>query len=341
MIPCSSCHRHVREIDTVCPFCGAERRTIGAGLAGVGALAVVAVLGASGCAARPGLGEDGVTTSTSSTSTSTSTSTSESDTTTESDSDSETTITTLGDGDGDPTDDSNISLSFYACSDPYDWSISECDPIYQDCPEGEKCVAYSDDGQTLDANKCVPVTGDGASGEPCTYGGVVEGTDDCDADNACFDVVEQDGVLVGTCTPFCQPPLDDPTCGDGLGCFIPVGQDESVALCLPGCDPLLQDCAMDQLCVWGNADFVCLDGPGGGLGNGEPCVPHDQCAPGLVCANGTFLPDCAAPNCCTEYCDINDPNYVCTNPNYMCTPFWLDEPPPPEYANIGACVVPP
>src|SRR5690606_11901381 len=99
----------------------------------------------------------------------------------------------------------------------------------------EKCVAYASEGQTLDANKCVPVTGDGATGEPCMYGGVVEATDDCDADNACFDVVEQDGVLVGTCTPFCQPPLDDPMCGDGLGCFNPDGHDRSVALCLPGC----------------------------------------------------------------------------------------------------------
>jgi hypothetical protein len=46
----------------------------------------------------------------------------------------------------------------------------------QDCPEGEKCVAFASAGDDWDATKCVPVTGSQAADEPCSYGGMVEAT---------------------------------------------------------------------------------------------------------------------------------------------------------------------
>src|SRR5262245_54015313 len=64
--------------------------------------------------------------------------------------------------------------------------LSECDPFAMDCPDAEKCVPFSSTGTNWDANHCVPVTGTSAAGEPCTYGGVVEATDDCDANTICW-----------------------------------------------------------------------------------------------------------------------------------------------------------
>ncbi len=50
--------------------------------------------------------------------------------------------------------------------------VTPCDVFKQDCPEGEKCSAYADDGGTSwNASKCVPVNGDGQPGEPCTVEG--------------------------------------------------------------------------------------------------------------------------------------------------------------------------
>ncbi len=104
--------------------------------------------------------------------------------------------------------------------------VSECDPFAQDCPEGEKCVAYASTGGQLDANKCVPVTGDGMPGEACTYSSPVEATDDCNSISYCWDVVE----TVGACAQFCGGTADAPVCPDGTECLIAF--DGSLNLCV-------------------------------------------------------------------------------------------------------------
>ncbi len=42
LVPCAHCHRHIREIDQVCPFCGA-RPVGGPGMVGTAALVVAGV----------------------------------------------------------------------------------------------------------------------------------------------------------------------------------------------------------------------------------------------------------------------------------------------------------
>jgi Mg-chelatase subunit ChlD len=106
-------------------------------------------------------------------------------------------------------------------------SSSGCDPFMQDCPEGEKCVPYASSGGALDANKCVPVTGEGEPGDPCTYAGVVEATDDCNAVGICWDVQ----MSMGTCAGFCEGTSDAPVCPQGFGCLI--ANEGSVAVCTP------------------------------------------------------------------------------------------------------------
>ncbi len=128
-----------------------------------------------------------------------------------------------GEGSDEGGDD---GLGFTPTSDIAQGSI--CDPFAQDCPEGEKCVAYASTGGQLDSNKCVPVGGEQQAGEPCIYGGVVEATDDCDALANCWDV---DAQLQGTCAAFCMGTADSPSCPPGTSCLIAF--DGSVNLCLP------------------------------------------------------------------------------------------------------------
>ncbi len=70
----------------------------------------------------------------------------------------------------------------------------ECDAFAQECPEGQKCAPYADDGgSTWNNTKYVDVAEDPAQvGEPCVaeeFG--LGGIDDCDVGLFCWDVDEQ------------------------------------------------------------------------------------------------------------------------------------------------------
>lgn len=84
-----------------------------------------------------------------------------------------------------------------------------CDPLAQDCPEGEKCTPFASTGGTWDDYKCVPVLGELGPGESCTYDDPVLATDDCGSTSMCYD---------GVCRSFCKPPYDTPACPVGYGC---------------------------------------------------------------------------------------------------------------------------
>jgi hypothetical protein len=88
--------------------------------------------------------------------------------------------------------------------------VPSCDPFAQDCPDGEKCVPYSGHGGLWDAFKCVLITGEQTTGEPCTYGGTVEATDDCDQISGCWNVQDLEGEAVGICYAFCMGTLAAP-----------------------------------------------------------------------------------------------------------------------------------
>lgn len=86
-----------------------------------------------------------------------------------------------------------------------------CDVFDQDCPEGEKCVVYSPDADLPpSSSKCVPVSGDGAPGDPCSSDGPVAATDDCDAISACW---------AGVCRSFCTGTAEQPECTPGFDCI--------------------------------------------------------------------------------------------------------------------------
>jgi hypothetical protein len=317
--PCFACHRHLRDSDRICPFCGAIQSTVSPSSA-MGAVALaVTLLGSSACSRDPGTDD-----STAGTTTSMTSMTTETDTTTGSESD--TNLTTVGDGDGDTAeDDTNTAGSFYA--GPTDLpNIPECDPFAQDCPDGEKCVPYSPNGGWFEANKCVPVVGDGQPGDPCEYSGTTESIDDCGPNSFCWP-----GNHI--CTEFCQGTADEPTCPMDIVCLIE--GNGSVNLCLTVCDPLLQDCQPGFACHWIDDEFRCT--PPGEADIAEPCDANQDCAPGLTCAPADSLPNCADDSCCTALCDLSA--LECVEMGTECVPFF-DGMPPPGHDDVGICLVP-
>jgi hypothetical protein len=238
-----------------------------------------------------------------------------------------------GDGDGDPaTTTMGTTMGFVP--DPGDMvAVSECDPWVQDCPEGEKCVAYGSTGTGWDANRCAIIKGDGQEGDPCVYDGVVESTDDCGADTWCWNV-NMDNV--GTCTPFCEGTPDDPICDPGFGCSI--ANNGSINLCLQQCDPLLQDCEGENICFYDfSGNFVCAFGAGD-IPTGEPCGYINDCSAGNVCLDAGALPNCNGASCCGAFCDLTDP--ACATMGTECTAFFEEGTAPPGYESVGVCIIP-
>ena len=208
----------------------------------------------------------------------------------------------------------------------------ECDLFVETCPDGQKCTNTG--GQL----GCVPVADPGLPvGSPCTTAD--GGLDDCDADSVCADGLPDTNT--GTCTAYCLGPQDAPECTDPGATCLEYAPD-LFGLCIPGCDPLAQDCPMGQLCTADQGLLRCLPDQSGGAGlPAAPCDVPVDCNPGLFCANSAFVPDCEPikAGCCSEFCDLNAP--TCSLPGQTCVPwFTADDPAPPGLEDLGACVLP-
>jgi hypothetical protein len=216
--------------------------------------------------------------------------------------------------------------------------LTECSGFAQDCPDGEKCVPYQSMGTHFDGEKCVPVTGDQAPGEPCTYGGFIEATDDCDESSGCWYVHEVDGEQVGICLAFCSGTADDPQCPPGSSCVL--ASEPSPAFCVVTCDPLAQDCGAGLGCYWANVEFHCLPATQN-VPEGQPCGFYNDCAPGLVCLPTEVLPACAGSACCGRWCNHDLGDAQCeTTPGTTCELFFQEGTTPPGQEHIGVCAVP-
>ena len=238
-----------------------------------------------------------------------------------------------------PTTTTNPSSGFI--QDPDGNSVSiECSVWDQDCMEGEKCMPWANDGgNSWNATRCSPVSPDaGQPGDPCTVeGSGVSGVDDCDVATMCWGVDPETNE--GTCVAFCMGSENNPVCDDPTtACSI--ANEGTLILCLPTCDPLLQDCADGEGC-WGiDDDFVCAPDASGEMGVfGDPCEYINVCDPGLFCATATAVPGCASSGCCSEYCDLSEPS-ACMGENQMCLPAFEKGQTPPGYEDVGLCALP-
>jgi hypothetical protein len=216
--------------------------------------------------------------------------------------------------------------------------VPECDPFLQDCYDGEKCVPYASSGDSWDAFKCVLVTGDQATGEPCTYGGIVDASDDCDELSGCWNLQDVEGELVGTCHAFCMGTADDSVCPAGSTCWISGSGIPSY--CIPTCDPVAQDCGPGLGCYLSGVSFQCLLGTQN-IPVGEPCGFINDCAPGLTCLAAEVFPTCNGSACCATWCNHELGDAQCeTTPGTVCELFFEDGRAPPGLEHVGVCIVP-
>jgi hypothetical protein len=234
------------------------------------------------------------------------------------------------------TSEATFSVTFVPSNDHE--VIPSCNEFTQDCPDGEKCVPYASHGNNWDAFKCVPVMGDQATGEPCTYGGITEATDDCDELSGCWNVRDVEGAALGTCHAFCMGTADDPVCPEGSSCTL--SGSGVPAYCIPICDPVAQDCGPGLGCYFGGSGFQCAFS----LQNipaGDPCGYINDCAPGLLCLNGEVLPACNGSACCVLFCNLDLGDAQCSaTPGTTCQPYYENNTAPPGFEHVGICIVP-
>jgi hypothetical protein len=237
---------------------------------------------------------------------------------------------------GDPTADG----TFIIMSD-MPITGGECDVFKQDCPADEKCVAFADGGGgAWNAIKCVKETGKKIAGDVCmTEGGGASGKDDCAKGNMCWNVNDKnEGICVALCTGTEMAPKCDP----GFACAI--ANDGVLNLCLPTCDPLLQDCDGADLCIANQDHFLCvLDASGDGGKQNDPCEFANSCDKGLAClptpvASSACMQD--SQGCCSQFCDVSKME-ACPNPDQKCVA-WFDPmmPIPPGFEDVGVCGIP-
>ena len=229
-----------------------------------------------------------------------------------------------GDGDGDGDGDGIGFLGLRDVEGP-----PTCDLWSQDCPDGEKCVAYASSGGTWDANKCVEIQGDKKTGELCHYDGSVVATDDCDGTGFCWDANREGD---GACVAFCRGDANAWICSSGETCRI--SGTGILMFCIAICDPLQQDCAEGKGCYQGGEDFVCATA--GELEETDPCGFINDCRPGCYCADKSALPSCDGDSCCTAWCDAESP--ICLVEGTECVSFFDVGEAPSGSESIGICV---
>ncbi len=240
------------------------------------------------------------------------------------------------------TGSSGSSGNFFV---PNDMSTPpQCDQWKQDCPEGQKCMPYSGDGDfSWESLKCVDVMPNpGQVGDDCMAEGGVSGIDDCDKGLMCWDVDPMTNV--GVCVAMCVGSPDAPSC-DSMDASCLISNMGVLTLCLPKCDPLVQDCAGDNLCIPNPQDgaaFLCLLDASGDEGQEfDPCQYINSCDKGFFCAVPTLANECD-PNstgCCLPFCDITMMP-KCNGVGQECLPWYGMNTPAPGYEDVGYCGIP-
>lgn len=195
-----------------------------------------------------------------------------------------------------------------------------CDVWAQDCDEGEKCAAWAEGGSgAWNATKCVEVMGDRQPGEACmVLGGGGSGMDDCAKGAMCWDVSAEN---VGVCVPLCAGAPEIPICPGKLVCWS--AGDGALNLCFPSCDPLIQDCPGDQICVLVGDEVDCMEDASGEMGAvNEPCELANECDKGLACVDADLASSACmqgAMRCCQPFCEfIEGEDGACPNPDQVC-----------------------
>jgi hypothetical protein len=242
--------------------------------------------------------------------------------------------------------DSDDGMIFILTPDGGTGGIFECDLFAQDCESGTKCMPWANDGGAAwNSTRCSPIAASpGQAGDDCAVeGSGVSGVDDCDIGLMCWNVDEQG---VGVCEDMCTGSADNPICEDpNDACSI--ANNGAIVLCLQACDPLIQDCEVEnEVCYPINEDWVCAPDASGDTGAyGDPCEYINACDPGSVCVGAQAFTNCpSAQGCCSVVCDVTAPDADddCTalDPGQTCEPWYVEGMAPPGYETLGVCALP-
>lgn len=241
-------------------------------------------------------------------------------------------LTTASSTAGDSDSDSDSGTNFIIPPDP----LPECNMWTQDCPPAEKCSAGGPPPLSENSIACFPIVPNPAHfGEECEI--LLEGElgpDTCDIGLFCHDVDPETGK--GTCVELCQGTEWYPMCDAGFTCLL-----TAVPLCIPECEPLLQNCAGNQSCVYLADTFACSPAPDEPKELFESCESLNECDPGLVCAGPEVAVECDhnSLGCCTFYCELGGPDF-CPGVGQECRPFFAPGDTPPGHENVGICALP-
>lgn len=234
-------------------------------------------------------------------------------------------------------DENTTDRSFITDPDGGPTSI-ECSVTEQDCPRGQKCNAWANDGgNSWNATQCFPLEpAPDAVDETCTVeGGGVSGIDSCDVGAICLDV--DPDTNEGICIPYCVGSGSNLSCEDPTRACLVTGNGIR-PLCPPNCDPLdAETCPEDQACLEWGSWFACV--PHGSADAGQAfdtCEFGNACDPGLFCGDAPRIGACApqAARCCTPYCDLSAP--TCPEPT-TCVPYFEEGQTPPGSEDLGLC----
>lgn len=199
--------------------------------------------------------------------------------------------------------------------------IVPCNLYDQDCATGQKCQPYRDpaNGCLSESGQCTPLLSPTAGlGQTCEVASLCEGLDNCDRGLYCaFD----------TCLDLCDEP-----CPADQECRRVGGE---VWVCISHCAPSGAPCEVGQVCIYLSIEFgmACLalaPEPGGLL---MACQDSNDCVSGW-CSSSV----CDGYQCCSSYCNVNDPQSCASIPGTTCSPLIFAEPVPMEWAGVGHCL---
>lgn len=226
----------------------------------------------------------------------------------------------------------------------------ECNLLTQDCPPGQKCMAWANDGgNAWNATRCTPIAEDPVPVDgPChVVDAATTGIDDCELGALCYDVDPE--TLEGTCVPMCVGNEEVELYCEDPDRYCYLSGDGALIPCLELCDGATQDCPAGDACYAVGDAWTCMPDASGDSGAyGDPCEFINVCDPGLICVDPSVVPPglpCEATSgCCTETCDLTDPagDQQCAGAagGQQCVPWYADGEAPVVIEHVGVCVVP-
>lgn len=202
------------------------------------------------------------------------------------------------------------------------------------CGEGNKCgTTWAAHGAPLEY-VCVPVLGDGPTGEVCTFldGDGSLGHDDCAEGSICYPTDLESWT--GYCAELCDGDLW--SCASGGFCEV----NETWRLCSWPCDPVRGGLCPgpDLTCALVTESVLCwvIEETGQQL---DPCTTEHDCGFELTCAVGAEVEGCSQQRCCTEFCDLAQAD-PCGNPAHTCQPAFSPGNEQPGLEHLGVCKLP-